>query len=184
VTRRGTHWLHRWTFDDGPDPEHTPRLLDVLRQHDQRAAFFMIGEAAERYPELVRRIDRDGHLLGSHSHSHPAARTMHGRAWLEEMRRGRTVIEQLVGRSVPAFRPPHGHLEFGTLSRLLLGDWQVVLWSVDPKDYALDSAQEIFARLEQSQLTDHDIVLLHDTAAATVTALASFLATRPDQSIE
>ncbi len=180
VTARGAQWLHRWTFDDGPHPEHTPRILDVLGQYGLSAAFFMIGEAAERQPDLVRRIVAEGHLLGSHSYAHPAAGTLHGGAWLDEMRRGRTVIEQIIGRSVPAFRPPHGHLELGTLGRLLVGDWQIVLWSVDPKDYAAVTAEAVIDHLHQARITERDIVLLHDTAAPTAQALESYLATVPE----
>src|SRR5262245_55083639 len=58
------------TFDDGPDPDHTPRLLDVLRHHDARATFFVVGERAERHPDLVRRAVREGHAIGHHSFTH------------------------------------------------------------------------------------------------------------------
>ncbi len=147
----------------------------MLGQHGLSAAFFLIGQAAERHADLVRRIVAEGHLLGSHSYGHPAAGTLHGGAWLDEMRRGRSVIEQIVGKPVPAFRPPHGHLELGTLGRLLAGDWQIVLWSVDPKDYADVTVEELIDRLEQSQIGDRDIVLLHDTMPSTSSGLDAFL---------
>ncbi len=171
----GRQWSVQWTFDDGPDPEHTPPLLDLLARYRIRAAFFMIGSQAERHPALVRRIAADGHLVGSHSWSHPAAGSLRGTAYLADVRRGRAAIEQVVGQPVTAFRPPHGYLDAGIACRMIPGDWQIVLWSVDPKDYLLNQADVLSDRLSHAAITARDIVLLHDTGAVTAQGLELYL---------
>lgn len=173
----GAHFPVRWTFDDGPDPEHTPRILEVLRKHDQRAAFFMIGSKAAAFPELVRRVVAEGHLVGSHSYNHPAAGALGTDDYLADIGRARTELEAITGQSVPLFRPPHGHLSVGVLARMMVKDWKIVLWSVDPKDYAIDCPSELTDRLFASKIAHPDIVLLHDTSSATAVGLEHYLAT-------
>jgi peptidoglycan/xylan/chitin deacetylase (PgdA/CDA1 family) len=176
TTHTGPHWQPQWTFDDGPDPAHTPPVLDVLAEYGIRAAFFLIGEAASRHPALVRRIVAEGHLVGSHSHSHPARGTLGTAAYMADVDRGRATIEAITGTALPAFRPPHGYLSAGILRHLMRRDWQVVLWSVDPKDYAAAEPAAIVAHLDAARLTPRDIVLLHDTGVSTAAALARHLA--------
>lgn len=97
------------TFDDGPDPAFTPRVLDILREKGAPAAFFLVGGRADEHPELVRRIQAEGHLVGNHSFSHAAAINfgLHG-SLRREIDRCQAVIRRLTGR-IPAFyRPPHG----------------------------------------------------------------------------
>jgi peptidoglycan/xylan/chitin deacetylase (PgdA/CDA1 family) len=164
------------TFDDGPDPELTPRVLDLLSAQGVRAAFFVIGQRAQQHPDLIRRIDREGHLIGNHSWSHPAAGSMSTSDYLADVRRGRGQLEQLLGRPVKLFRPPHGHLTAGTLVRLWLDGTQVMLWNTDPKDYVATDPAAVSAHLRGAQLRPGDIVLLHDTIASTVAALPEILA--------
>jgi peptidoglycan-N-acetylglucosamine deacetylase len=98
------------TFDDGPDEEFTPQVLDVLAAHRVRATFFLVGRRARNHPELVRRIVSDGHAVGSHTWSHPRPWTIGGLETLREYRAGRRAIEDLAGRDVPLFRPPKGYV--------------------------------------------------------------------------
>ena len=96
------------TFDDGPNPAWTPRLLDILASHDVRATFFLVGRFAQAEPELVRRIAAAGHLIGNHSWSHPnLALTATGRID-EELQRTSETLEQITGAPVRYFRPPFG----------------------------------------------------------------------------
>lgn len=149
------------TFDDGPDPCHTPRLLDILAQHGCRASFFVLGEAAERWPRLVRRVVKEGHSLGSHSYRHRRGWSMTPAAARREVERSQQVLEDIAGRSPCWFRPPQG-----SLNRVMLGEaarlgMETVLWSRSAIDWGpLGSPRGIARRLHR--VDAGDIVLLHD----------------------
>ena len=150
------------TFDDGPHPEHTPRLLDALAEAGAQATFFVIGEKARRYPHLLRRIVQEGHELGNHTLSHAEPSRTSTEMFLREVRRTRRLLQDLVGCDTRLVRPPKGELT----PAKCLGLWRIgqtiVLWNVDPRDYAMR------LRLEMDRWTDRyrpeagDIVLLHD----------------------
>ncbi|HRP07958.1 MAG TPA: polysaccharide deacetylase family protein, partial [Gemmatimonadales bacterium] len=132
-----------FTFDDGPHPDHTPRILDTLATAGVKAEFYMIGAAAERHPDLVRRVADEGHLIGNHTWSHPDAGTLDGAAYLADVQRCRLLLEELSGHQVRRFRPPHGHLTMRSAIGLWRAGMQIVLWNVDPKDYAATAPDEI-----------------------------------------
>jgi peptidoglycan/xylan/chitin deacetylase (PgdA/CDA1 family) len=150
------------TFDDGPHPEHTPRVLDVLKAERLRATFFVVGREAERHPEVVRRIVAEGHELGHHSYFHGApSRTSPGQL-MDEVRRTRDVLARVAGRSPTLFRPPHGKLTSGKLLRLWQGGLTVVLWNVDPKDCYCQGPEELRDWFQARPLRGGDVVLMHD----------------------
>jgi chitooligosaccharide deacetylase len=149
------------TFDDGPHPDFTSTLLDLLAQLDLRATFFCVGKNAQQHPELVQRILEEGHGLGSHSmtHRHPAQ--LSNREVYDDYRRGRAAVCEAAGRDVRAFRPPHGHLSFAhgaTMRALRLEPW---MWTVDPEDWVPGADRdELVARAGTA--TSSDVVLFHD----------------------
>jgi len=123
------------TFDDGPDPEYTPRLLQILDRLGVRATFFTVGEAVRRHPPIVRDINSSGHALGSHSYSHPDPWALSPKALKREYILGRHVLEDVCGRPVHLFRPPKGHLDAaGVLAIRSIGlrPW---LWTIDSHDW-------------------------------------------------
>ena len=164
------------TFDDGPHPDWTPRILDHLASHDAHGTFFVIGERAASHPALVRRIAEEGHAVGHHSWSHSEPSITPASQLLAECRRTRAWLEELLGCPVPLFRPPHGKLT----PRKLLGAWLqhdvVVLWNRDPKDYAMTDPSELASWAAREPLNAGDVVLLHDTSASTAAALPALLA--------
>lgn len=167
------------TFDDGPHPELTPRLLDVLAGHGAHATFFVIGREAERQPALIRRIAAEGHAVGHHSWTHSEPASTPARVLLAETRRTRALLEDLLGRPAPLFRPPHGKV---TTAELLGAWWQrntVVLWNRDPKDFQMQNAEELRAWFTEQPLAAGDVVLLHDTHPHAVGALAAVLPGSP-----
>lgn len=159
------------TFDDGPHPENTPRILDVLKRHGAVATFFVVGERARKHPELVRRIVSGGHDIGGHSYFHRDPASTSARELCDEARKTDEVLRQIVGSSSKLFRPPFGKLSAEKLLRLWLDGRNVALWNRDPKDFAMSDADQLCDWLEANPLRGGDVVLLHDKAGATVEAL-------------
>ena len=121
------------TFDDGPDPEHTPRVLDVLARAGVRGTFFLIGRRAARAPELARRIAEAGHDLGNHTWSHPSLWRCGPAETEREIVDGHAAIARAAGVPPRFFRPPWGKTNlamFGTLRRL---GTPCVFWTVQPE---------------------------------------------------
>jgi peptidoglycan/xylan/chitin deacetylase (PgdA/CDA1 family) len=158
------------TFDDGPHPEHTPRLLDRLGELSVPATFFLIGREAEKYPDLVRRMAAEGHGVGNHTYSHPARVATSARQWTADVARGEEVLAGILGWQPSLFRPPHGRVTAGDLWGLWRRGRTVVLWSVDPKDYSKPEAEAVRDWFRERPLGAGDLVLFHDnhTPAAAV----------------
>ncbi len=135
------------TFDDGPNPLWTPRLLDALAKHEVRATFFLLGERAQAQPELVRRISAAGHVLGNHSWDHAnlarssAVRIRHQLQWTRE------ALEQIAGVRVKFFRPPFGARRPAVYRIARELGLQPVLWNAMTSDWSDPSAERIALRL-------------------------------------
>jgi peptidoglycan/xylan/chitin deacetylase (PgdA/CDA1 family) len=151
------------TFDDGPDPEVTPALLDELKRHGARATFFVIGKHLEAYPELGRRMVAEGHVLANHSWQHSYLQNFRLREWQQqEIGRGEQLIEAVTGRpSTRLYRPPVG-MKTGDQARAIgaLG-LKVVAWSVHSHD-TVDPDAAAMARRVLKRIRGGDVVLLHD----------------------
>ena len=161
------------TFDDGPHPEHTPRLLDVLAERQLTATFFVIGELAARQPDLVRRIAAEGHEIGNHTWSHGEPSRTDSQTFLDEVRRNDELLAELTGTASRTMRPPKGELSWSKLN----GVWQrgqcVALWNVDPRDYRMTSADDMAAWCASYEPRDGDIVLMHDNHPWAITAIGA-----------
>lgn len=137
------------TFDDGPNPACTPRLLDILAAHEVGATFFMVGRYAQAEPALVRRVAAAGHLVGNHSWSHPNLALTAAAKVYEELKRTSDTLEQILGQPVRFFRPPFGARR-PTVFRVARSLGLVpVLWNAMTDDWAEPSADRIAASLSQ-----------------------------------
>lgn len=150
------------TFDDGPHPEHTPPLLDRLKELGVVATFFVIGAQAARYPELVRRMADEGHAIGHHSYFHAEPRSVSARQLMVEVQQSMDLLAPLVSEPPTLFRPPKGQLTVAKLWRLWHAGQTIVLWSADPKDYLCASGEEVRRWFRDQPMQAGDIVLLHD----------------------
>ena len=149
------------TFDDGPDSEFTPQVLDILAAHEARATFFVVGLRAKSHPELVQRMIGEGHAVGSHTWSHPRPWTIGGLRTLREYRAGRRAVENVAGRSVRLFRPPKGYLNGRIALAALAARLDVWLWTLDPEDWRPGvTAEQLLERLDH--VGPGEVVLLHD----------------------
>src|SRR6266849_6423033 len=172
------------TFDDGPSPEWTPKILSILNAANVKATFFLVGANAERYPGLVRRIVDEGHEIGNHTYYHPNLAL----CWPEhirlELNATQLLLETITGRATTLFRPPYasdtGPTQLSELTPLKIAEdlnYLVVLENIDPQDWAKPGADIILQRVKQ-QRHDGSIILLHDAGGdreQTVEALPRIL---------
>lgn len=150
------------TFDDGPHPEHTPRLLDLLADTGSRGTFFVVGERAEQHPDLIRRIADEGHELGNHTWTHSEPSQTSAARFLEEVAQTRRLLQDLTGRDCRLMRPPKGALTIGKALGLWRYQQTIVLWNVDPKDFSMPDQTAMLQWLGDYRAQAGDIVLLHD----------------------
>lgn len=162
------------TFDDGPHPEHTPRLLDNLATFGLTGTFFIVGQRAEKYPELVRQIVDAGHELGNHTWTHSEPRETSTTQFMEEIRRTRHWIQDLTGRDCRLMRPPKGELTISKLWGLIKERQTIALWNQDPRDYRMESWCDMEDWCRNYQPAQGDIVLMHDIHPHAATAAVLF----------
>lgn len=159
------------TFDDGPHPTNTPRLLDILARDGVQATFFVIGKNVESYPGVAQRIVAEGHEIANHSWSHPDLMLLSEERVMQEVKRCQEAIEDATGRQAVLFRPP-----YGSFSRAR-GVWlkeafglTTVMWSVDPQDWRLPGASVVAQRM-LAAVHQGAILLAHDIHAPTIEAM-------------
>jgi cellulose synthase/poly-beta-1,6-N-acetylglucosamine synthase-like glycosyltransferase/peptidoglycan/xylan/chitin deacetylase (PgdA/CDA1 family) len=172
------------TFDDGPDPRWTPKILDILKAVNVKAAFFLVGMNAERYPGIVRRIVNEGHEIGNHTYYHPNLALYWPEHIRLELNATQFLLETITGRATTLFRPPYAAdtspTQLSELTPLRIAEdlnYLVVLESIDPQDWAKPGADTILQRVKQ-QRRDGSIILLHDAGgdrSQTVEALPRIL---------
>ncbi len=153
------------TFDDGPDPESTRRVLDVLDAAGVQGTFFVIGKKAEKHADLVREIVRRGHEVGLHSYAHDRLFSLRSEERVRaDLERGMAVLTSITGVRPTLFRPPIGHTNpiIARVAEAL--DLVVVGWSVSARDGTGRAAVESSASRVRRGLKDGAIVLLHDAA--------------------
>jgi peptidoglycan-N-acetylglucosamine deacetylase len=149
------------TFDDGPNPVYTPKLLDVLARHQAKATFFMLGREADAYPDIVTAVANAGHAICNHSHSHCDFQQVSHRRRIAEIR---SCSKSLGQYETKIFRPPYGRENLAShLAARSLG-YQVVKWTISTGDWTGISSAEIYTRMRET-LKPGAIVLLHDGSA-------------------
>ncbi|WP_298032496.1 polysaccharide deacetylase family protein [uncultured Dysosmobacter sp.] len=160
-----THYI-ALTFDDGPRHDTTARLLDGLRQRGASATFFLVGEQAQANPELVERMEAEGHQVGNHTWSHVRLEGASREAVAEEVARTEAFLSQLLGGNGYWLRPPYGLITAGTENQITV---PMVKWSVDPRDWeSRNTAKVVQAVLEA--VRPNSIILLHDIYPTSVEA--------------
>jgi len=159
------------TFDDGPDNLHTPAILDVLQKHGVQATFFLLGPRVEKYPEMVKRIDDEGHVIGNHTYWHPEL-TKTGVANMKwEINKTEQAIQQILHKRTNLFRAPYGALNDTLVRALPDMDYRAVGWSIDSEDWKGLTKEEIKQRVI-NHLHPGSIVLMHSAGDVQGTAEA------------
>lgn len=173
------------TFDDGPHPEHTARVLEALARADRRATFFLQGSQAAKLPSLVRDIHAQGHQIANHAASHRRPAELGTGAYVSEVEDTRALLCDIVGAPVARdFRPPFGDTSLRTLLQLLQRGYRYVFWSRDSRDSWLKEPQALLAAFEEAPVVPGDIVLFHDDYAQTADALPVLLGQLAERELE
>ena len=167
------------TFDDGPDAHYTSRILDILKAEDVMATFFVLGEYVERYPELLKRIFNEGHLIANHSRTHKDLALLTNEEIIAlELGPTSQVIENLTGYYPMIMRPPYGSLRPDSVNFLKETGWRIVRWSLDTFDWdsRRNKPEQIINRIK-AQHHNGAIVLMHCNGPATTAVLPDVIKT-------
>lgn len=152
------------TFDDGPSPLYTPRILDILRDKNVKATFFLVGKQVAKYPQIARRILDEGHEIGNHTHSHRDLAPASRRVVRHEVEKAEHAIGDATGVRTRLLRPPRG-MYTNSVRKLLIEDgYTIALWNVSSRDWQGLSAQRILARVK-AFIRPGGILLFHDSGA-------------------
>jgi peptidoglycan/xylan/chitin deacetylase (PgdA/CDA1 family) len=164
------------TFDDGPHPLHTPSMLDTLKRHNVQATFFLVGNCAERRPEIVRRAVAEGHFIGNHSYSHPFLTRLDRAAIQREIMRADEVLSPF-RQGAKLFRPPHGDHDAVVDEVTSAAGYQTILWNLCTRDWSRPFQPQRWVQLGMflAHMTESSVVLMHADLAGTAAHLDDFL---------
>jgi peptidoglycan/xylan/chitin deacetylase (PgdA/CDA1 family) len=163
------------TFDDGPHPKLTPRLLDMLKERNIKATFFVIGKCVAEFPDIAKRIVDEGHEIANHSWSHPQLPKLSPAAFTAEITQTNDAIQQATGVRPVTMRPPYGAIN-PTLTKRLNEEYglSVILWSVDPQDWKIRKSDHVSSHIIKNAAPG-SIILAHDIHASTIDAMPAAL---------
>lgn len=173
-SRRGPAGTFGLTFDDGPDPEVTPRLLDLLAKYDATATFYLIGEKIAAARSVVSRIVEEGHSLGNHSFYHRRFAKLPLNEQLDEIMKTNALLAEFAPKDSFAFRPPRGVVPMRFLLHAAIDRLPIQMWTIDSDD-CRKSAADVVAGLSERSLSSSDVVLFHDDGDCALNALTELL---------
>ncbi|HBF36732.1 MAG TPA: oligosaccharide deacetylase [Firmicutes bacterium] len=151
------------TFDDGPSPTFTKRILDLLSKYKAKATFFVVGKQAEMYPDIILREYHEGHEIGNHTYSHPEVNRISFEALKEDLFHAHQIITQITGGNMVLFRPTSGFYDDKIVKTAHLLGYKVVIWTwgQDSRDWTGISGQSIAMRIIKT-VKPGNIILFHD----------------------
>ena len=154
---RGSVYL---TYDDGPHPKNTEKILNLLASYDAKATFFMVGYQMEKYPELVNAVIGSGHSIGYHSYRHDSLIKYSLGDIREDLAHAR-VLSKKFNYAIKMYRPPFGDLSVVSFLWLMINGWKIVMWSIDSKD-SFETKEQVKANITPEHISDGEIILLHE----------------------
>ena len=154
------------TFDDGPHPYYTDQILDGLAERDVKATFFVMGKNAEEYPEIIKRMSEEDHLIGNHTYTHIQLTSSNGEAFKAELIKTNELLNEITGEDIIYVRPPYGSWDKKFEKELNMFP---VLWTVDPLDWCSTNVACITDTVLK-KVGENDIILMHDYYPSTVEA--------------
>ncbi len=153
------------TFDDGPSPEYTPLILDILKEKNVEATFFMVGKHVEKYPEVAKQVAEDGHEIGNHTYDHLNIPTLKFNDLTKQILLTNRVIHHVTDKKVSYLRPPRGMYDarYRRLAHLL--GQEIVLWTISGQDWRSSTSARAIVKRIVTKAKGGEIILLHDSGA-------------------
>ncbi|KQO01045.1 polysaccharide deacetylase family protein [Paenibacillus sp. Leaf72] len=170
------------TFDDAPDPRFTPAILDILAKHHVQATFFLVGTRADKHPEIVKRIHREGHIIGNHSYNHEVMSKLSPNDFHRQVWRTDTIISRIIPYHPHFFRPPYGEMQPSQVAWAKNNGYIVVNWDVDSADWKNNPTSSAILRNMHKTLRSGSIILQHagggvkQSLSGTIEALPQLIA--------
>lgn len=150
------------TFDDGPSPDWTPKILDQLKKANIKATFFMIGTHVQKYPEIAKRVADEGHTIGNHGFGHNVMLYYTPTEIEAEIKYTEHIIKEITGQTTKYFRPPKAWLRKIIKEKINSMGYTIILWSLNSKDWVAFNHKTI-ANYITSKIRNGDIILFHDS---------------------
>lgn len=168
------------TFDDGPHPYYTEQLLDGLQERGAKATFFLMGKQAEAYPELVLRMQAEGHLIGNHTYSHMQLGKNNREKFKAELVKTNELLLEITGEETQYVRPPYGSWDKSIEEELTMIP---VLWTIDPMDWCSSNVSGIVTKVTR-KAKENAVILMHDEYKSSVTAALEIVDTLQKEGYE
>jgi len=170
------------TFDDGPHAKYTPIILDILKKHDAKATFFVLGQRLEYeiLPEIVKQAEEEGHAIGSHMFDHAQPHQLSKEQLKKQISRTNELIYQITGNTPAILRPPYGQNNTRVTDVAAEMNMSVVLWNIDPRDSIIFDTNSIINSAVK-EIKDGDIIILHDIFETSVNAVEPILKKLSDE---
>lgn len=173
-----------FTFDDGPHPEFTPKVLDLLKQYNSKATFFCIGKNIEKYPDIVKRIISEGHSIGNHSYSHTNNYGfLSTKEVLEDLKKTQRLLQEQTNKENVFFRPPFGVTNPNIAKAIKTLNLQTYGWSIRSLDTMAKEPTKVISKIKK-ELRKGAIILLHDTSMLSCDVLEQLLLFFEEKSIK
>lgn len=160
-----------FTFDDGPHPYLTDRLLDALIKNDAKATFFVLGNNAEKYPDTIKRAHQEGMELGNHTYDHQDLVTLGKDAIRNEIDKTQEIVNSISDFTMTSFRPPYGSVN-ETVSNTI--DMDYIYWDIDTRDWESRDKDAIM-KIVKEQVKENSVILFHDLYEPTIEAVEALL---------
>ncbi len=163
------------TFDDGPNAEFTPKVLNLLKKHKAKATFFLIGKYIKKNPEILKRILAEGHVIGNHSYEHGNNNGfLSTKNILVDLKKTNQLVKELTGLELKLFRPPFGVTNPNIAKAVKILNIQSIGWSIRSLDTKAKDPQKVFRKIKNN-LNKGEVILLHDTSELTLKVLVQLL---------
>lgn len=175
------------TFDDGPNPRYTPELLDILKEYEVPATFFVLGKQAKLYPDIIKRMDQEGHEIGCHSYSHCHAWLMHPITTIGDMKNTYELLTEVLDKPPKWYRPPWGTFNLVSMYAAKRFKLNIAYWSIEAQDWAKNTTVEHIYNTVIKSTKPGSIIVLHDNQGApgaparTLAALPTIIQTLHEQ---